>query len=300
MHEQLKQMCHAALRHTGTLGRVEVAPRVSLFASNVRTMPSVGTYHPMLCLILQGAKQVLIGDRILRYDPASYLVASLELPVSGQIIEASESEPYVCVSLALDCETIASLVTDLPVAAEGQTTGFAVSAVTPALLDSWSRMLALLDTPADAAILAPMLEREILYRVLQGPQGGILRQIARADSRLSQVRQAIGWIRTNFDRPLRVEHLADVAGMSPASFHRHFKSATAMSPLQYQKMLRLQEARRLLVVSADASRAAYSVGYESASQFSREYSRMFGAPPSRDAERLRGQKLDILEAGSAA
>jgi AraC-like DNA-binding protein len=300
MQEQLNQMCQVARRHTGPLGRVEVAPRVSLYSSNVTTRLSAGTYHPMLCLILQGAKHVLIGDRILRYDPASYLVASLELPVSGQIVEASEDKPYVCVSLALDYETIASLVTDLPVAAEGQTTGFAVSAVTPPLLDTWSRMLALLDTPGDAAVLAPMLEREILYRVLQGPQGGILRQIARADSRLSQVRQAIGWIRSNFDRPLRVDTLADIAGMSPASFHRHFKSATAMSPLQYQKMLRLQEARKLLVVSADASRAAYSVGYESASQFSREYARMFGAPPSRDAERLRGQRMDILEVGSAA
>jgi AraC-like DNA-binding protein len=300
MHEQLNQMCQIARRHVGSTGRVEVTPQVTLYSSSTTTLPTVGIYRPMLCLILQGAKQVLIGDQILRYDPASYLVASLELPVSGQIIEASEDRPYVCVSLALDCETIAALVTDLPAAAEGQTTGFAVSAVTPPLLDSWARMLALLDTPVDAAVLAPMLEREILYRVLQGPQGGILRQIARADSRLSQVRQAIDWIRTNFDRPLRVERLADIAGMSPASFHRHFKSATAMSPLQYQKMLRLQEARRLLVVSADASRAAYSVGYESASQFSREYSRMFGAPPSRDAERLRGQVIDIMEVSNAA
>jgi AraC-like DNA-binding protein len=300
MQEQLNRMCQVAHRHTGSSGRIEIAPRVSLYSSNARTMPAVGVYHPMLCLILQGAKQVLIGDRVLRYDPASYLVASLELPVSGQIIEASEDKPYICVSLALDCEAIAALVTDLPVAAEGQTTGFAVSAVTPPLLDSWSRMLALLDTPDDAAVLAPMLEREILYRVLRGPQGGILRQIARADSRVSQIRQAIGWIRSNFDRPLRVEHLADIAGMSPASFHRHFKAATAMSPLQYQKMLRLQEARRLLVVSADASRAAYSVGYESASQFSREYSRMFGAPPSRDAERMRGQAIETLQVSNAA
>ncbi len=132
-----------------------------------------------------------------------------------------------------------------------------------------------------------MLEREILYRLLQGPQGGIIRQAARADSRLGQIRQAIGWLRRHYDRPVRIETLAEVAGMSMASFHRHFRAATAMSPLQFQKSLRLQEARRLLIANADASRAGYAVGYESASQFSREYARMFGAPPARDAERLR-------------
>jgi len=136
-------------------------------------------------------------------------------------------------------------------------------------------------------VLAPMIEREILYRLLQGPQGGALRQIAHADSRLGQVRRAIGWIRNHFDQPLRVEALATLAGMSTASFHRHFKAATAMSPLQFQKNIRLQEARRLLVTKQDAARVGYAVGYESASQFSREYARQFGLPPARDAVRLR-------------
>ncbi len=188
----------------------------------------------------------------------------------------------------------------MPVAAEGETRGFGVSAVTPDLLDAWARLIALLDTPDDIPVLAPIHEREILYRLLKGPQGGVLRQIVRTDSRLSRVRQAIVWIRAHFDEMLRVEDLAERAGMSPASFHRHFKAVTAMSPLQYQKTLRLQEARRLLIASGGAARAAHMVGYESASQFSREYARMFGAPPHRDAGRLRGGGAALEEANSAA
>jgi AraC-like DNA-binding protein len=300
MQQQLTSMCKLAERHAGDAGRAEIFPGLSLFVARSVTCPTSTVYRPMLCLVLQGAKQVMIGDRLLRYDPASYFIASLELPVSGQIVEASADRPYVCVSLALDRDTIASLVPDVPVQRDGQTAGFGVSPVTPQLLDPWFRLLALLDTPEDVPVLAPMLEREILYRLLRGPQGGVLRQIAREDSRLSQVRQAIAWIRAHFDEPVRVEALAEIAGMSPASFHRHFKAATAMSPLQYQKMLRLQEARRLMVVNADTTRTAYTVGYESASQFSREYARMFGAPPSRDAVRLRGQAIGVEDVSSAA
>jgi AraC-like DNA-binding protein len=248
----------------------------------------------MLCFVLQGAKEVAIGDRRLRYDPGSYFIATLDLPASGQIVEASPERPYICVTLALDHDVIAELVPDMPGRPEGHGAGFAVSPVTPPLLDSWGRMLALLDAPHDVPVLAPLIEREILYRLLQGPQGGVLRQIACADSRLAQIRAAIAWIRAHYDASIRIETLADLAGMSAASFHRHFKAATAMSPLQYQKKLRLQEARRLLVARADATHAAYSVGYESASQFSREYARMFGAPPARDAERLRNvQEIEV-------
>jgi AraC-like DNA-binding protein len=248
----------------------------------------------MLIVVLQGAKQLIIGDRVLRYDTASYFVASLDLPVTGCVIEASPTEPYVALSLALDCDALAGLLAELPDGPTADPTGFAVSAVTPELLDACSRLLKLLDTPEDIPVLAPMLEREIHYRLLQGPQGGLLRQAARADSRLSQVRQAIGWLRSHYQRPIRIEALADLAGMSPASFHRHFRAATAMSPLQYQKSLRLQEARRLLIANADAGRAGYAVGYESASQFSREYTRMFGAPPSRDAVRLRTSEEHVV------
>jgi transcriptional regulator GlxA family with amidase domain len=149
------------------------------------------------------------------------------------------------------------------------------------------RLMRLLDAPNDIRVLAPLLEREILYRLLQGPQGGALRQIVHADSRLGQVRRAICWIRDHFDQPLRIQALAEIAGMSAASFHRHFKAATAMSPLQFQKSIRLQEARRMLMTRHDVARVAYAVGYESASQFSREYARLFGLPPVLDSVRLR-------------
>jgi AraC-like DNA-binding protein len=298
MHEQLARMRAIAQRHADGARRETILPRVALHVGCMTTSPTPGVYVPALCLVLQGAKQVMIGDRILRYDPASYFIATIDLPACGWVVEATPTQPYVAVSMKLDRESLSSLVLDVPGGSEGQTAGFAVSAVTPGLLDAWSRLLSLLDTPEDVPVLAPMHEREVLYRLLQGPQGGVLRQIARADSRLSQVRQAIGWIRTHFDQTLRVEQLAELAAMSPASFHRHFKAATAMSPLQYQKMLRLQEARRLLVGSPDAASAAHRVGYESASQFSREYARMFGAPPGRDAERLRGNSA--AEVGEAA
>ena len=298
MRERLAKMLALAERHADGVRRETLLPRVALHIGGMTTGPTPGVYEPALCLVLQGAKQVMIGDRILRYDPASYFIATIDLPACGWVVEATPAKPYVAVSLKLDRESLSSLVLDVPGGAEGQTAGFAVSAVTPHLLDAWSRCLSRLDTPEDVPVLAPMHEREILYRLLRGPQGGVLRQIVRADSRLSQVRQAIGWIRSHFGETLRVEQLAEMAGMSTASFHRHFKAATAMSPLQYQKMLRLQEARRLLVASADAARAAHMVGYESASQFSREYARMFGAPPGRDAERLRGDR--IAETSEAA
>ena len=297
MQEQLARMRVIAERHADGVRRETVLPRVAVHFGTMMTKPTPGVYEPALCLVLQGAKQVIIGDRILRYDPASYFIATIDLPARGWVVEASPQEPYVAVSLKLDQQMLGALILDMPHGAEGQTAGFAVSAVTPDLLDPWCRLLSLLDTPEDVPVLGPMHEREILYRLLKGPQGGVLRQITRPDSRLSQIRQAIGWIRSHFDETMRVEQLADLAGMSPASFHRHFKAATAMSPLQYQKTLRLQEARRLLVTSADAARTAHIVGYESASQFSREYARMFGAPPGRDVERLRSTNFeDINEA----
>jgi AraC-like DNA-binding protein len=219
-------------------------------------------------------------------------------------VEASPDRPYVALSLALDRDTLASLLPEVPARpATGPAmpiTGFGVSPVTPALIDAWHRLVALLDAPEDIKVLAPMLEREILYRLLQGPQGCVLRQVATADSRLSQLRRAIGWIREHYDQPLRVDHLSALAGMSTASFHRHFKSATTLSPLQYQKILRLQQARRLLIASRDASQAGYAVGYESASQFSREYARLFGCPPARDAVRLRSDGAAAAEVSNAA
>ncbi len=298
MQDLLIPMRAIVERHADGPRRATALPRVTLHAGGMVTRPTPGVYEPSVCLVLQGAKQIMIGDRLLRYDPASYFVSAIDLPARGWVVEATPDRPYLSVSLKLDRECLSALMLEMPAAPEGETTGFAVHAVTPALLDAWTRLLTLLDAPQDARVLAPMHEREILYRLLQGPQGALLRQIARADSRLSQIRQAIGWLRTHYDQTMRVEHLASLAGMSLSSFHRHFKAATAMSPLQFQKMLRLQEARRLLLAHADAARTAHKVGYESASQFSREYARMFGASPGRDAERLRSDGAE--EVGAAA
>ena len=300
MREQLDHLRDLALRHSQGRRTVTPIPRVVIGAGREKTGVLPGLYQPMHCLVLQGAKEVTIGEHLLRYDPASYFIASMELPASGRVVEASASRPYVALTLALDWEGIAALLPDVPVQPRAQTMAFGVSPVTPMLLDAWLRFLRLLDAPEDIAVLGPLIEREILYRLLQGPQGSVLRQIALADSRLAQVRRAIAWIRTHFDQPLRIDALADLASMSAASFHRHFKAATAMSPLQYQKRLRLQQARRLLIANQDASRAGYAVGYESPSQFSREYARLFGVPPARDAMRLRGDGDAGAEIAAAA
>ncbi len=297
MQDQLETMCRRVIRHTDGISRTTVVPRVGIGLSRHPSTPMASVYEPMICLVLQGAKQVMIGDHLLRYDPACAFIASLELPVSGRIVEASAQKPYVAVSLTLDRDALAELLSCMPAVAPRATAGFAVTPVTPDLLAAWGQLLALLDAPEDVPVLAPLREREVLYRVLQSPQGEMLRQIGRDDSRLSHVRRVIHWIQSHFDEPMRIEALADIAGMSVPSFHRHFKAATAMSPLQFQKKLRLQAARRLLAINTEASRAAYSVGYESASQFSREYTRMFGAAPSRDAERLRaGQGVEVTTA----
>jgi AraC-like DNA-binding protein len=302
MQDLLLQLRGLVLRHAQGPRTQTAVPRVAISVGRHATHPIPSVYEPMLCVVLQGAKEVMIGERQLRYDPATYFIGALELPVSGCVIRASAEEPYLALALALDRGGLAELLSQLPPGArpDAETAAFGVCPVTPQLLDACLRLLCLLDEPSAIPVLAPLLEREILYRLLQGPQGEVLRQIAGSNSRLSQVRQAIAWIRTHFDQPLRIEALAELAGMSPASFHRHFKAATAMSPLQYQKHLRLQEARKLLIGRRDAARAAYAVGYESPSQFSREYARLFGASPARDALRLRGDGEAQAEAVGAA
>jgi len=294
MQDILGPVRQQAIRHANLPYDETVVPRLALATLTAPSSGIVSIYEPVTCLILQGTKQVMIGDRMLRYDSASYFVASLDLPAVSHVVEASPQRPYVAAALTLDRGMIADLIATMPADTIGAGfTGidgpsFAVSAVTPDLIEAWAGLLALLDRPDDIAMLGPLREREILYRLLQGPLGGQLCQIAQEDSRLSQVRRAIEWMRGHYEEGLRTATLAEIAGMSVASFHRHFKAATAMSPLQYQKILRLHAARRLLAGGAEASRAAYAVGYESASQFSREYRRAFGLPPSHDAERLRG------------
>ena len=246
-------------------------------------------HEPAVCIIAQGAKVVLLGEEAYRYDRASHLVISVDLPLVGQVVEATPERPYLCARVDLEPALLGELMLQQPPAPGAETArGLHLSRTTPELVDAVGRLLALLDRPQDVPILAPLIRREIHYRLLTGDQAGIVRQIGAPDSRLSQVNRAIAWIRANFDRPFRIEVLAREAGMSPSALHQHFKAVTTMSPLQYQKQIRLQEARRLMLGEArDAQAAGFQVGYESPSQFSREYARLFGAPPARDAARLR-------------
>jgi len=265
-------------------------PNLFLIRSSRPTDPLHGLQQPAVCIVAQGRKQVMAGRAVLAYDPAHYLVAAVEVPIVGQIVEASVAKPYLCLRLDLDPVAIAALMMEAPNSGDDGAPGpsLAVSRVTPALLDAAVRLMRLLESPQDIAVLAPLAEREILYRLLTGEQAARLRQIAIAESRTQQVARAIGWIKENFRAPFSIEALAAHAHMSPSTLHMHFKAVTAMSPLQYQKQIRLQEARRLILSqSLDAAVAGHSVGYDSPSQFSREYRRLFGAPPARDIARLR-------------
>jgi AraC-like DNA-binding protein len=225
----------------------------------------------------------------LHYDPATYFVMSIELPAVGTVHPASTGEPYLAVSLTLDPVALTTLLADLPLPADrhDQDPGFSVAPVTPQLMDAWVRLLRLMGDPQSIAALAPAYEREILYRVLQGPHGWMLREIAAPDSAMARVNQAIQWIRRDFAESIRVEHMAEKAAMSVSAFHRHFKAVTTLSPLQYQKRVRLLQARTLMVANArSVTAAAFEVGYESSTQFSRDYAKVFGLPPSRDAARI--------------
>ncbi|MDQ2078674.1 AraC family transcriptional regulator [Xanthobacteraceae bacterium Astr-EGSB] len=266
-------------------------PNLFLIRSSRPTDPLHGLQQPAVCIVAQGRKQVMAGRAVLAYDAAHYLVAAVEVPIVGQILEASVAKPYLCLRLDLDPAAIAALMMEAPVRGDdGSVPGpsLAISRVTPPLLDAAVRLMRLLESPQDIAVLAPLAEREILYRLLMGEQAARLRQIAIAESRTQQVARAIAWIKENFRAPFSMEALAAHAHMSPSTLHMHFKAVTAMSPLQYQKQIRLQEARRLILSqSLDAAVAGHNVGYDSPSQFSREYKRLFGAPPARDIARLR-------------
>jgi AraC-like DNA-binding protein len=264
-------------------------PRVAMVKGAIPEHELAAVYDPMINLILQGSKSMTIGDRALHYDPATYFVMSVDLPAIGSVHPAASGEPYLAVSLTLDPAVLTSLLADLPLphSVHEQAAGFSVAAVTPELMNAWVRMLQLMDRPADIAALAPAYEREILYRVLQGPNGWMLRDIATPDTAMARVSLAIQWIRRDFAERLSVEALAQRAAMSSSAFHRHFKAVTTLSPLQYQKRIRLLQARTLLVAGGKSvTGAAFDVGYESATQFSREYARAFGLPPTQDAARI--------------
>ncbi|NIJ91525.1 AraC-like DNA-binding protein [Xanthomonas campestris] len=268
-------------------------PRVAMVQGQIPEHALAAVYEPMINLILQGSKSMTVGGKTLHYDPATYFIMSVDLPAVGAVHPASTGEPYLAVSLTLDANVVSALLCDTTAPANGcgepssQTEAFNVAAVTPDLMDAWVRMLRLMERPNEIPALAPAYEREILYRVLQGPQGYMLRQLATPDSALARISSAIQRIRRDYSKPLRIASLAEQVAMSESSFHRHFKSATALSPLQYQKQLRLLQARQILATQGKSvTTAALEVGYESPTQFTREYTRAFGLPPSQDAARM--------------
>ncbi|MBB2688667.1 AraC family transcriptional regulator [Rhizobium sophoriradicis] len=254
--------------------------------------PFHSSYRPCFAFVLQGAKSLQLGTERISYGTGDYLLTSLDLPVAWRVTEASPEVPHLCLGLAIDSEKLLELLSriDIPRPAadtDGQR-GMVVNVAPPELMDAAVRLLRLLDRPGDIPAMAPLIEQEILYRVLTGPHGARLINIATSDSHSNRIARAVAWLKENFARPLRIEDLAERVNMSVSSFHHHFKSVTAMTPVQYQKQLRLHEARRLMLVERlDAGTAGHRVGYQSPSQFSREYSRLYGASPARDIDGVR-------------
>ncbi|HHG3185925.1 TPA: AraC family transcriptional regulator N-terminal domain-containing protein [Vibrio parahaemolyticus] len=255
------------------------------------TPPTSYTHNPSICLIAQGRKRVLLGEESFIYDANHFLISSVDLPIIANIIEASEEQPYLGLIMGLDLTEISQLIVDSELAftqSKEAQKGIAVGGLSDSLLDAFVRLAELLDEGQNIKILAPIIKREIFYRLLMSEQGTRLHQIVTAGSHSHQIAKAIDWLKNNFVKPLSVGDLASYTGMSKSSFYTHFRSMTSMTPLQFQKKLRLSEARRLMLTeNLDAMAATFKVGYESPSQFSREYSRLFGAPPSKDIKSLR-------------
>jgi AraC-like DNA-binding protein len=286
--EELAERIARALPEDGT---VEPLKGLLLNRSSIHTEPLHAMTQRSFCVIAQGSKEILLGDSLYRYDPAHYLLVTAELPVVGQVVEASAERPYLSLRLDLDPALVGSVMIEaghLSSRSRGDVRALDVSPLDADLLDATVRLIRLLDSPAEARVLRPLITREIVYRLLMGEQGNRLRHLALLGGHTDRIAEAVERLRRDFDQPLRVDSLARELGMSVSGFHHHFKAVTAMSPLQFQKQLRLQEARRLLLgENLDAASAGYRVGYDDASQFSREYKRLFGHPPMRDVERLR-------------
>lgn len=286
--EELTALVEQYARTVGTTRTDWTA--LSFFRADSPSDLTCALYEPCLGVLLQGNKHILMGDERFEQENGHYLISSIDVPVSAQVIRASAKEPCLCLTLRLDAVRIGEWFSEvkLPKPTAATARGIALSVLNNELLDPLLRLVRLLDSPRDLPLLAPLIEREIIYRLLTGEQGGRLAQIAAAGSQGQQIARAIQWLKQHYNRPLRIGDLASMVNMSASSLHHHFREITAMSPLQYQKLLRLHEARRLLLTEGcDVATAAHRVGYESPSQFSREYSRQHGAPPLRDVTRLR-------------
>lgn len=288
----MKQLSELIRHHAPSSGTHQTSvPSLRLMHATQCSEPLESVYQPSICVVAQGAKTATLADEIYRYDPSNYLVTSVELPIAGRIIEASPDCPYLSLKLSFEADVILDIVkmmTHPPAVPEEGSRGITVNQTTLPLLEAIVRLLQLLDVPEDVSVLAPLVIRETLYHVLQCKQGALIYQFAVIGSHAHHIAQAIQVINRQYDHPLVVEDLAKTVNMSTSAFHKHFKRVTAMSPIQYQKTVRLQEARRLMLTeSLPASDAAFRVGYESPSQFSREYARMYGRPPMVDIHELR-------------
>jgi AraC-like DNA-binding protein len=272
-------------------GTVEPLKGLRLHRSSSPREPLHSMYDPVFAVIAQGSKELLLGEERYRYDPYHYCLGTVELPVVSQIIEASKERPYLSLRLELDPSLVGSVMIEsghTPQTSHINVKAINVSPLDSGLLDAVVRLVRLIDSPTEARVLGPLVTREIVYRLLMGKQSERLRHIAALGGYTSPIARAIERLRKDFDQPLRIDDVAREIGMSVSGFHHHFKAVTAMSPLQFQKQMRLQEARRLMLgEQLDAASAGYRVGYEDASHFNREYKRLFGAPPMRDVERLR-------------
>jgi AraC-like DNA-binding protein len=279
-------------RRVTTDGTVEVAPGLLFYRFSAPVGPAYAISTPRFCVVAQGSKEVVLGTERYRYDSARYLLVSAGLPLVGHVIEASKERPYLALGLTLDPAVVTAVLIEsglAPSRTNGDVRAVAVSRLDASLFDPVVRLVRLLDAPSDYAVLAPLVVREIVYRLLMGEQGDRLRQVAVIDGRVHRIAKAIEILGKERDKPLRVSDIARQLGVSVSGLHSQFKAVTGMSPLQFQKQLRLQEARRLLLAGeVDVARAGYRVGYDDPSHFSREYKRLFGEPPLRDLERLQG------------
>jgi AraC-like DNA-binding protein len=287
--DELVQLFLRALREDG-----EVEPLKGLHLNRLSSPmePLHSVYDPVFCVIAQGSKEVFLSNERYVYDPSHYLLVTAELPLVSHVLEASKEQPYLAMRLELDPALVGSVMVEAGDAAPKKHTDVKavnVSSLEAGLLDAVVRLVRLLDTPTEAPFLAPLITREIVYRLWMGEQRDRLRHIAALRGYTPHIARAIERLHQDFDQPLRIDGIARELGMSVSGFHHHFKAITAMSPLQFQKRLRLQEARRLMLGEGlDATSVAYRVGYHDASHFNREYKSLFGLPPMRDMERLRG------------
>ncbi len=270
---------------------LRLLPNITLGRNTAPTLPFAYVAEPLFALVAQGVKRIGVGNKVFDYSTGQYLIVSVDLPLEGHVIKATTKAPFLGLGFTLKPELIAALLLEADVrspSSQSAPSGIAVSDLTQELLDPVIRLLKLLDRPTDIPVLAPAIEREILWRLINGQQGAMVRQIGLTNSRMSQISRAIRWIHSRYADALRIEELASIAGMSVTSFHRHFRAVTSMTPVQYQKQIRLQTARsRLMSTAQDVAEVGFAVGYHSPSQFSREYRRFFGQPPGKDGEHLR-------------